>query len=219
MIGLDARNNAAAAAAAAFEQHIVSPLNESSVSAAGNSRGVLKKSKTQQAAGDLLLLLLLLLLTCMPPAFVSHVDPLHMAARHLPRVGGVVFQGAPDRGDRGGVAREASNSELGGAGAGSGSKSVAGAAKVTSQTADEGGRLAEALGGGGAFSVENELARIQGELTALLACVIPSFLFQRGFSVLLMTLLQLQPGVSTSDRAVAIRQDICLEAHAGGGWW
>ncbi len=60
MIGVDLHRNAdsAAAAAAAFEQHIESPLNESSFSAAGDSRGALKKSKSRQAAGDSMLPLL-----------------------------------------------------------------------------------------------------------------------------------------------------------------
>ena len=88
----------------------------------------------------------------------AHVDPLHMAARHLPRVGGVVFQGVNDRS----VVVDSSSVDAG-----------SGGGVVARADAGEGVRVAEAVAGGGAFSVENELARIQGELNALLTYATP----------------------------------------------
>jgi hypothetical protein len=89
-----------------------------------------------------------------------------MAARHLPRVGAVTFQGGNDRS----VVAESSSVDVNhggwaavGAGGGVGARGDAG----------EGARVAEAVAGGGAFSVENELARIQGELNALLTYLTP----------------------------------------------
>ena len=131
----------------------------------------MRKSGARQPAVSVLLLLLLLLqpLRHAAAGIISHADPLHMAARHLPRVGGVVFQGVPDRG---GISHQGSSAGLGGGGAGQvfgRDKSAGGGAKAGDS--DGGGEIAEALGGGGAFSVEHELARMQGELTALLSCV------------------------------------------------
>ncbi len=78
-----------------------------------------------------------------------------------------MFQGAPDRAA---APHEVSHVDVGGAavaGAGMGPEKIVGYG--AKDTAEEGAKLAEALGGGGAFSVEHELARIQGELTALLS--------------------------------------------------
>ena len=91
-----------------------------------------------------------------------------MAARHLPRVGGVVFQAVQDRGGA-----DVSGAEVGGRGAAG--PSARDASVVVGGGGDDGeaGKVAEAVGGGGAFSVENELTRMQGELSALLAYVFP----------------------------------------------
>ena len=88
-----------------------------------------------------------------------------MAARHLPRVGGVVFQGVNDRS----VVVDSSSADVGSGGGGAGGGGGVGARA----DAGEGVRVAEAVAGGGAFSVENELARIQGELNALLTYATP----------------------------------------------
>ncbi len=79
-----------------------------------------------------------------------------------------MFQGVNDRS----VVTESSSADVG---AGGGAAVSAGGGFGARGDAGEGVRVAEAVAGGGAFSVENELARIQGELNALLTYATPRF--------------------------------------------
>jgi hypothetical protein len=73
------------------------------------------------------------------------------------------------------------------------------------------------LGGGGAFSVEHELARMQGELTALLSCVNRRIRCEYEICVLfILFLLQVQPEPAAADCAAADGKDFRVAAHAGG---
>lgn len=82
-----------------------------------------------------------------------------------------MFQTVHDKGAADVSSAEAGERVAGGASARDASVVVGGGGED-----GDGGKVAEAVGAGGAFSVENELTRMQGELSALLAYVFPSLI-------------------------------------------